>query len=291
MSDHGAVVVGLDNGRHGQSELDWAAREAAARNRPLHVVRGYELVQAALPWQNSTDRMLLADLRQAARRRLDRAVAYVHEQWPDLEVIPVASEGQPSETLIEASQGAGVTVLGSRRLGAVGAAVLGSVSSVVAARGFGPIVITGRQSALSDEPASVVVGVDGSKHTDDLLGFAFDYASRHGRGVDAVFCWPPDALAQAQWRGEPAAPERADRWLAEATAGFQERYPDVRLHRGVVRGHPVDALVAAAAGQDLLVVGSRSQHPHVAALLGSVSQGVLHHATCPVAVVHPVFTG
>lgn len=289
MSDHGAVVVGLDNGRHGRAELDWAAREAAARRVPLRIIRGYELVQAALPWQNSTDRMILADLRRAARRRLDEAVAYVHEQWPDLDVIPVAIEGQPSETLINASHDAAVTVLGSRRLGAVGAAVLGSVSSVVAARGSGPIVITGRPSAHPDEPASVVVGVDGSKHADDILGFAFEYASRHDRDVDAVFCWHPDALAQAQWRGDPPAPERADRWLAEATAGWQEKYPDVRLHRGVVRGHPVDALVAAAAGQDLLVVGSHSRHARVAALLGSVSQGVLHHATCPVAVVHPVY--
>jgi nucleotide-binding universal stress UspA family protein len=55
----------------------------------------------------------------------------------------------------------------------------------------------------------------------------------------------------------------------------------------VVRDHPVAGLVAASAGQDLLVVGSRSGHARVAALLGSVSQGVLHHATCPVAVVHP----
>jgi nucleotide-binding universal stress UspA family protein len=54
-----------------------------------------------------------------------------------------------------------------------------------------------------------------------------------------------------------------------------------------VRDHPVAALVAAATAQDLLVVGSHSRHARVAAMLGSVSQGVLHHATCPVAVVHP----
>jgi len=59
------------------------------------------------------------------------------------------------------------------------------------------------------------------------------------------------------------------------------------LQRGVVRDHPLAGLVAAADGEDLLVVGSRSAHARVAALLGSVSRGVLHHATCPVAVVHP----
>jgi len=54
-----------------------------------------------------------------------------------------------------------------------------------------------------------------------------------------------------------------------------------------VRAHPVAGLVAESLSQELLVVGARSRHARLASLLGSVSQGVLHHATCPVAVIHP----
>ena len=56
------------------------------------------------------------------------------------------------------------------------------------------------------------------------------------------------------------------------------------LTAAVVRDHPVAGLVSAATGQELLVVGRRGAHPRADALLGSVAQGVLHHATCPVAV-------
>ena len=287
MREHGAVVAGLGNGRHGYPELDWAAREATVRKLPLHIVRGYELTQATLPWPSHTDRVILADLHRDARHHVDRAVARLRERWPDLDVEGIATEGRIVETMIAATRTAALTVLGSRRLGPLGAAVLGSVSSVVAAAGSGPVVVTGRPGALPGEPASVVVGVDGSEHTDDVLAFAFDFASRHGGCLDAVFCWSPDPLAEAQWRAPQPAPERADRWLAELTAGWQEKYPDVSLRRSVVRGHPVETLVASAAGQDLLIVGSHSRHARVAALFGSVSQGVLHHATCPVAVVHP----
>ncbi|KAB8192033.1 hypothetical protein FH608_029360 [Nonomuraea phyllanthi] len=54
---------------------------------------------------------------------------------------------------------------------------------------------------------------------------------------------------------------------------------DVRCAR------PVDALTAAAERADLLVVGSHGGGPVGAALLGSVSRGVLGHTECPVAVV------
>jgi nucleotide-binding universal stress UspA family protein len=87
------------------------------------------------------------------------------------------------------------------------------------------------------------------------------------------------------WRAGPAAPARADAWLSEALAGWREKYPDVVVHAEVIRAHPVAGLVSASTAQYLLVVGKHGHHAMTGTLLGSVSQGVLHHATCPVAVV------
>lgn len=53
----------------------------------------------------------------------------------------------------------------------------------------------------------------------------------------------------------------------------------------VVEGHPAEALLDAADGADLLVVGSRGRGGFASALLGSVSQHVTHHARCPVVVI------
>jgi nucleotide-binding universal stress UspA family protein len=50
-------------------------------------------------------------------------------------------------------------------------------------------------------------------------------------------------------------------------------------------GHPVPALIKASHGADLLVVGSRGYGAFTGRLLGSVSLGVLHLASGPVAVV------
>jgi nucleotide-binding universal stress UspA family protein len=267
--------------------LEWAAREARSRNRPLHVVRAYHLSQAALPWENLTDRTITADLKRGAEKQVRNALSYMRTRWPDVRVEASVVDGLPWDVLRAASRAAEVTVLGSRHLNATGCAVLGSVSTVVAAGASGPVVVVGGPPGEPAEDPQIVVGVDGSEHLDSVLAFAFDFASRHQRPLHAVYCWRPDLLATMQWRPAPPPPERADRWLAEAVAGWQEKYPDVAVHRGVLRETPTAGLVMASAGQDLLVVGSHSRHARVATLLGSVSQGVLHHATCPVAVVHP----
>jgi nucleotide-binding universal stress UspA family protein len=286
MSHHGAVLVGLGNYHQGLPELDWGAHEARVRKLPLHVLRAYHLSEATVPWASSADRAIVDDLRQAAQRHLDHALRHIQEHFGDVEVSGAVEDGLPWQVLIDHSADATVTVLGSRQLGAIGAALLGSVSTVVAAGASGPVVVAGHPSGIPAEYPEVVVGVDGRDQTEDVLAFAFDHASRHHRPLHAVFCWSPDVLANAQWRKPQPAPERAERWLSEVLAGWQEKYPEVEVRRGVVRDHPVSALVAAASGQDLLVVGSHSRHARVAALLGSVSQGVLHHANCPVAVVH-----
>ena len=287
MSHLGAVVVGLGDAREEHPELSWAAREASVRNRPLHIIRAYNLAQATLPWDNMTDRTIESQMRTSALRRLRRAVALVRGDYPDLLVHADAVHGIPWQVLSEAAADAEVTVVGSRRHGALGSAVLGSVSSVVAARGPGAVVVAANPPGDDSEDPAVVVGVDGSPATDEVLDFAFDYASVHHRRLRAVFCWHPDLLHAMRWRGEPPAPERADRWLTEATAGWQEKYPDVPVTRGVVRAFPAAGLVSESLSQDLLVVGSHSRHARVSSFLGSTSQGVLHHATCPVAVVHP----
>ena len=283
----GDVLIGLGDPDTGHAALNWAAREAELRHRDLHVVRAYRWLPGVAHWVAEGDDVIRDDLAHAMHAQLERAMHHVERTRPGLRVTGTVIEDSPAKVLIDLSATASVTVLGSRHLGIVGAAVLGSVSTVVAAAASGTVVVV---NGPSGEPAAhpvVVVGVDGSVSDHDVLAFAFDHASRHGRPLHAVYCWRPDVLAAMQWRPEQPAPEQARLWLAESVAGWQEKYPDVVVDQSVVRDHPVAGLVAASMSQDLLVVGARAHHARPAALLGSVSQGVLHHAWCPIAVVHP----
>jgi nucleotide-binding universal stress UspA family protein len=282
------VVVGVDKSDGAEQALTWAAEEARSRGVGLRLVCAYgaAFTYGGLTMFGNFPVPDLPDVGAATADVLARAAAHVAEFAPEIEVSTEAFDDDAAHALIEESANASVIVLGSRRLTGAGSFVLGSVSSAVSAQAACPVVVLRGPAGMAAEHAAVVVGVDGRPSSEAVLAFAFDYASRRSVPLSAVLCWHPDRLAEMMWRAEPPAPAQAQVWLSEALAGWRERYPDVEVHSGVVRKHPVDGLVEASAAQHLLVVGSRGRHGVTSALLGSVSQGVLHHASCPVAVVH-----
>ncbi len=92
---------------------------------------------------------------------------------------------------------------------------------------------------------------------------------------------------------ELASPFDSERFAAEIQQGVEVRTGKVLDDAGVPytsrseRGHPVDRTVTVAAEErvDLIVMGSRGLSGFKSFLLGSVSDGVLHHAHCPVLIV------
>ena len=83
----------------------------------------------------------------------------------------------------------------------------------------------------------------------------------------------------------PEQPLTARELLADAVAPWALKYPAVEVEVTVVEGSVAWALVQASNGAALVVVGSRGHGGFTGLLLGSVSQALLRHAECPVAVV------
>jgi nucleotide-binding universal stress UspA family protein len=133
----------------------------------------------------------------------------------------------------------------------------------------------------------VVVGVDGSTHAGRALALAVEEAARRGATLVAVTTWPPPSYFPGVGYGTvPPSPAELERHaratLDEALAGLDE---PAAVERVVTEGPAWRALVDAAAGADLLVVGSRGRGGFSGLLLGSTSHAVVTHAPCPVVVV------
>jgi nucleotide-binding universal stress UspA family protein len=227
----------------------------------------------------------LGQPQHVAEQLVARIIDQAREIDSEVVVKGEAIEGGPGPVLALEATSATELVLGSRHLTALRSAVLGSVGVAVAGRTACPVIVVRGPAGLLDDGAAVVVGVDATDRAQSVLAVGFDHASRHQVPLRPVLCWHPDLLASMKWRPSPPVPEQAERWLSEALAGWRDRYPDVAVHPEVIREHPVAGLVLASSAQYLLVVGTAGHHGLPGALLGSVSQGVLHRATCPVAIV------
>jgi nucleotide-binding universal stress UspA family protein len=197
--------------------------------------------------------------------------------------------GSASALMIQASESADLLVLGSRGHGGFKGLLVGSVGTQVASHAQCPTVILREQPRASAH--QVVVGIDGSPHSMAAIAFAFDEASRHGWELIAIHAWDVpayDLIITPQGAVPFPLADVADseiRLAAEVLAGFRTDYPDVTVQERLVRAPAVQAILEASVDAALIVVGTRGHGPAVGAVLGSVSNGLLHRAPVPVAVV------
>jgi nucleotide-binding universal stress UspA family protein len=145
-----------------------------------------------------------------------------------------------------------------------------------------------QQQPLADH--RIVVGVDGSESSKAALAWAVEQAKLTSATVEAVIAWHyPVAFA-----GVPYAPigslmdtdlaGTAEQVLGMAISATVDPADQVKVSSTVREGNAPQILLEAAAGADLLVVGSRGHGGFAEALLGSVSQHCVHHARCPVVI-------
>jgi len=283
-TDDGVVLVGVDGSEDSLVAVDWAAAEAASTGSALTVCHSTPFGPPFdLPAEATSDRLLIRG-EQVVRAAAERARAIA----PGLTITEVVSPGSATPTLLERSAAARLLVVGSRGTGAFRGLLLGSVSQQVAAHAACPVVVVrglARAAPLTDAP--VTVAVDWSGHQ-PLLAFGFDFAARHRRPLLAVHvCRMPEPPARRPSHPVelPLLPAAVYDLLTDAVTPWREKYPEVPVRQKMIDDAPAAGLINESAHSALLVVGSHGHGGFAGMLLGSVSQHVLRHGQCPVAVL------
>jgi nucleotide-binding universal stress UspA family protein len=132
-----------------------------------------------------------------------------------------------------------------------------------------------------------VVGVDGSDRARDALQWALAHAGPDDR-IEAVHVWDVPVIAgyEGAIAVDPAEMEAA---AAQFVGDLAASCADARVTAMTVRGNAGRALVEAAEGADMLVIGHNGDGRM--SLLGSVAQFVVHHTTIPVVLERGQRTG
>ncbi|MFI9847034.1 universal stress protein [Nonomuraea sp. NPDC051941] len=271
----GHIVVGVDGSAPATAAVEWAAADAQRRGLAVRIVHVCE------QWPHSESTEYCAGALEAAAGR-------ARELTRSMQVTTEMLKGNVIADLIAESRSADSLAVGSRGLGGFAGMVLGSVSLGVAGHAAGPVVVVRAPSALQHD--RVVVGYDGSGHSEAAMAYAIEQARARGAQLHVVSAWQVPAFASYGVTYSSLLEDivREETHTArERVTPWRERNPDLVISDEQPCEHPVKALVDAARTADLVVVGSRGLSGFASAVLGSVSHGVLHHVSCPVAVVRP----
>lgn len=134
----------------------------------------------------------------------------------------------------------------------------------------------------------IIVGVDGSEASVEALRLGNRLALGLGVRLEAWACWESPAgyegyLAMGVEGFAQETEENLERGLKEAFGPERPRHVSARLIHGSARR----TLIEGSSHALMVVVGSRGHGGFAGLLLGSVSAACVHHAQCPVLVVHP----
>jgi nucleotide-binding universal stress UspA family protein len=274
------ILVGIDG-----SEASLEAAEQAARlvepageltlfgvyNSELTLVAGLGRAEP-LYLDDDADRESTELRLDTARVRIPASVAVETRTGRGLawhELLREAERGQDS-----------LIAVGSHGRGRVLGALLGSTATAIIHRA--PCSVFVARAPTVSFPGSIVVGVDGSPESLAAAEAAAKLAGRYGAKVHALAATGDGPL------DVDGLVELRERFEAITEVGFAPRLEAASMLRWSTRP-PVEALLEASAGADLLVIGSRGLGRLAA--LGSVSRRLAHQARCSVLIVRDTSAG
>lgn len=283
------IVVGVDGSEGGAAALRWAARQAELSHQPLEAVLAWGLLD-----QHHPDPSDPFDPRFGEAKALEALNAYLEATLGDrsagIDRRVVCSLAAPA--LLDASAGAALLVVGTRGAGGFRRLLVGSVSHQCVQHASCPVAVVREDGdGRGDGIDRIVVGIDGSHPAQQALRWALAEARIRKASVEVVHAWQlpmlgayPYAIPMSDSETyEEAARRVMDASLAEEDLSGLQKPVD----RTLVSKAPTVAILEAAKGADLVVVGSRGRGGFLGLLLGSISNQVLHHAPCSVVVVPP----
>lgn len=291
------ILLATDGSPEAEDATRIAVKLSGALGSGLHVIY-VEPMPDPLAWPESTvwGPELREDIRrrseEEARAKLDGEAEKISAMGGKIaELHP--GVGRPDAEIVRVAEelGAGLVVIGSRGLGPVRRAVMGSVSGSVVRHAHGSVLVVRGEGHL---PGRILLAIDGSGEASAATEAAVEISTATGSELHVLFALSTDL-------GPPyphvMLGERNEAILEQAKHDAREfvdrRAREIEAQGGTVKdahlafGRPDAEIVKLGEELEagLVVVGSRGLGGVRRALLGSVSDSVVRHAHGPVLVV------
>lgn len=239
-STQSTILVGVDGSSESDAAVAWAACEAAMRHAPVTLTHVIPPVMVGVAVAPTLD--VLDWYENSARHVLECAERDLRSSWggslsPDVRL--VIDNGGIVAALVDASKDAQMVVVASGGSGRFGDLMLGSASRGLLHHAHCPVVVIRTDRAIAADPrAPVLLGVDCSSGSQSATALAFDEASRREVDLVALHVWSDVGIYLTMDTDWHVCETQAYELLAHHLAGWQERYPNVRVHRRIACDKP-----------------------------------------------------
>lgn len=275
------VLVPLDGSPQSETVIPFLQLLARKTQVRFELLRCYEPVSDiySLPpdlWSLDTYSVLnetipasLSDYLEAMRAQLGEDIAMGRVR-----------RGKAAAEILEESAGFDMVVMASHGRRGLDRLLLGGVTTKVVRGCPKPVLVVAGPESREPRLDTILVAIDGS----ECAMRAFESAKNLARAVGAVLVLY-QAVKMSWSSGDPDTPMDAIQTqletLAQSCEGVETR----------VRVYPTDSAPyiverAEELKADLIVMGSHGRKGLQHLLMGSVAEHVVHHARCPVMVVH-----
>ena len=277
------IVVGVEGKEHSADAIALADLLAESLGAPLLLVHTH-------PSEDLSRVLDQEEHEQIVHSTLDSTfqieALVAGNRGREMRVMPASSPAAGLQEIAE-REAARLIVVGPSHRSGLGRVQPGSVGERLLSGAPAPVAIPPRGYADSERGLEqVATAFDGSPESSQALEWAANIAQSPETRLRVVSVHAPIAFPHVS-AGGAFAGESVSRALRELV---QQHAAAIAAHGdradGMLRdGDPATVLVDASREADILVLGSRGYGPLRAVLLGSVSQAVIRHATCPVVVV------
>jgi len=287
----GGIVVGIDGSADADAALEWSMAQARSRQCPLTVLLAWDPQHCPPAVTGMAGLASEHDTEAAAYRVLHTAIRRAADPRRPTALVEKVERGDAGKVLQAAAAEADLLVLGLHGANRKHRLLAGSVTERLLHRTGTTTVVVRAGAARLDGPVAgpVVVGVDGSDASIRALRQAVIQARAQQAVLRVVHAWlptymmDPDALAGVD---ATVFEKSAQAVLDDCLDQVHEDTLGLRVEPVLVADAPGRVLVRQSADASLVVVGSRGRGELAELMLGSVSHRCVHHAACPVAVVH-----
>ena len=280
-----SIVVGVDRSPNSAAALRWAYADSQRRGRRVLALYAWGFIPLGHAGGDHT-----FDAGYTTARARDELAAFVTQALGSeaaRDVQQRASYAYAPTALLTAADYGELLVVGACGTSGLRSLRLGSVSRHLLHHAQRPVAVIPPIERCT--MGRIVAGFDGSESARRALTWAADEARRRGARLDVVQAWHVPYSVAAPVSGYSvvagALESTAGSDICDALAAPDLADLPVPATPVVVQGPAGPAILDAAEGADLIVLGTRGLGTVAGALLGSVTHHVVHHATRPVVVV------